>query len=143
MSARPPAPGAVDPFELPDWLGDREVTWVADDSLRGGHHVPGRLTAEGAADLACDLLAVDQAFPGPVADEETRTASHQAWRHGQVHLGDVEGRLVLLVPGAGFTADTVIEAVARLAAAVGADARRYAALLRIGASERRPRSTGR
>lgn len=137
MTAAPPAPSPVDPFDLPGWLGECEVTWVAEGGVRDGHRVPGRLTGEGRQELPCDLVAVDAAFPVPVADDATRTASHQAWRHGQVHLGEVDGRLVLMVPGSEFGTDTVLDAVARLAAAVGSDADRYAVLLRIGAPKRR------
>lgn len=132
-------PGEIDPFDLPEWLGEGEVTWVAERGVRTGHRVPGRLTAAGGggrtADLACDLLAVDEAFPVPVSDDATRTASHQAWRHGQVHLGEVDGRLTLLVPGRELDSDRVLDAVGRLARAVGADPERYAVLLRIGAPE--------
>lgn len=142
-SPPPPPPDPVDPFDLPAWLGERDVTWVADGGVRDGHLVPGHLTGAGTpgdaaatddADVPCDLVAVDEAFPGPVSDDATRAASHQAWRHGQVHLGTREGRLLLLVPGRGFDTDTVLDAVARLARAVGSDPERYAVLLRIGAA---------
>ncbi len=49
--------------------------------------------------MACDLLAVDQAYPEPVADDDIRTRAHLAWRHGQVLLIEYEGRLTLAVPG--------------------------------------------
>ena len=68
----------VDPFDLPEWLGDREVVWRADAGLRTGHHVRGRLTADGADDLVCDLLAVDEAYPQPVVDDASRLRVHQA-----------------------------------------------------------------
>lgn len=140
MSSGRPEPGTpapVDPFDLPEWVGERAVTWAAEAGVRDGHRVPGRLTCDGEAALACDLLAVDAAYPLPVADESTRSAAHQAWHHGQVHLGELDGRLTLLVPGSGFAADDVVEAVARLARAVGSDPDRYAVLLRIGAPGRR------
>jgi hypothetical protein len=131
-----PRPAEVDPFDLPEWLGEGEVTWAAEGGVRAGNRVPGRLTGTGGdggpVGLACDLLAVDEAFPAPVVDAAARTASHQAWRHGEVHLGELEGRLTLLVPGSGFDADRVLDAVARLARSVGADPDRYAVLLRIG-----------
>ena len=38
---------AVDPFDLPDWLGTDEVTWSADAGLRTGHHVRGNLDLAG------------------------------------------------------------------------------------------------
>jgi hypothetical protein len=122
----------VDPFDLPDWLGTLEVVWRADAGLRTGHLVRGRLTADGEPDLVCDLLAVDEAYPAPVVDDATRLRVHQAWRHGQVTVGDVAGRMVLAVPGTGFGPDLVLEALSRLARAVGAHAGSYAALLRLG-----------
>jgi hypothetical protein len=123
----------IDPFDLPDWLGTLEVVWCSDAGLRTGHLVKGRLTGDGEPDLVCDLLAVDEAYPEPVVDDATRLRVHQAWRHGQVVVGDLGGRMVLAVPGTGFGPDLVLEALARLARAVGARAERYAALLRLGA----------
>lgn len=123
----------TDPFDLPDWLGTHEVVWRADAGLRTGHLVHGRLTADGEPDLPCDLLAVDEAYPEPVVDDATRLRVHQAWRHGQVVVGDLGGRLVLAVPGTRFGPDLVLEALSRLARAVGAHAERYAALLRLSA----------
>jgi hypothetical protein len=121
----------VDPFDLPDWLGEAEVTWSTDEGLRSGHLVAGRLSGAGE-ELACDLLAVDEAYPQPVTDTALRSRAHQDWRHGQLHLASYDGRLTLLVPGTGFDADRVLEALARLAMAVGASPERYAVHLRIG-----------
>ena len=126
----------IDPFDLPEWLGTLDVVWRADVGLRTGHLVRGRLTAAGAdgaaQEIACDLLAVDEAYPAPVVDDDTRLRVHQAWRHGQVVVGRREERLVLAVPGTGFGPDLVLDALGRLARAVGAHADRYAALLRLG-----------
>ncbi|MBZ5739865.1 hypothetical protein [Nocardioides mangrovi] len=127
---------AVDPFELPEWLGERDVTWAAESGLRSGPGVTGLLSAEGDASLGCDLLAVDAAYPVPVAPEGVRLRAHQAWHHGEVHLVDHGGRLTLVVPGTGFTADLVLDAVSRLARAVGASAEHYSVRLRIGGSGR-------
>jgi hypothetical protein len=121
----------VDPFDLPDWLGEAGVTWSAETGLQGGHLVRGVLRTAGD-ELACDLLAVDEAYPAPVADDATRLRSHQAWRHGQVQLASYDDRLTLLVPGREFSADLVLDVVARLAKAVGAPAAHYAVLLRLG-----------
>ncbi len=121
----------IDPFDLPEWLGTGDVVWHSDEGLRSGHLVRGRLTGEGAEDLGCDLLAVDEAYPEPVVDDATRLRVHQAWRHGQVVIGSLEDRLVLAVPGTGFDPDRVLDALGRLARAVGARADRYAALLRL------------
>lgn len=124
----------VDPFDLPEWLGTHDVVWRSDVGLSTGHLVRGRLTAEPDAGLAivCDLLAVDEAYPAPVVDDETRLRVHQAWRHGQVVVGEVDSRLVLAVPGTRFGPELVLDALGRLARAVGARAERYAALLRLG-----------
>ncbi|MCW2844221.1 MAG: hypothetical protein JWN22_2137 [Nocardioides sp.] len=144
MSA-PPSLSVVDPFDLPEWLGESEVTWTPEVGVRTGHHVVGRLSADdrGAQELACDLLAVDEAYPSPVADDQTRLRAHQAWRHGQILLVDQDRRLTLAVPGTGFTADLVLDALSRLAKAVGASPDRYAARLRIGAESPRRGPSGR
>ena len=126
----------VDPFDLPEWLGTLEVVWRADVGLRTGHLVRGRLTSgaeDATEEVACDLLAVDEAYPAPVVDDATRLRVHQAWRHGQVVIGEIDSRTVLAVPGTGFGPDLVLDALGRLARAVGAHAERYAALLRLSA----------
>ena len=76
----------VDPFDLPDWLGSGRVDLEPDQGIRVGHLVPGLLTGVAGDRLPCDLFAVDEAYPTPVTDDDTRTRSHQAWRHGQVLL---------------------------------------------------------
>ncbi|GAA1929309.1 hypothetical protein [Nocardioides hwasunensis] len=121
----------LDPFDLPEWLGTHDVVWRADAGLGTGHLVRGRLSAPGEDDLPCDLLAVDEAYPAPVIDDASRLRVHQAWRHGQVVTGELDTRIVLAVPGTGFEPDRVLEALARLARAVGAHEGRWAALLRL------------
>jgi hypothetical protein len=118
----------LDPFDLPDWLGDGPVTWTTDHGLEG-HLVTGRLTGPSDQDLDCDLLAVDQAYPAPVLDEANRTHVHQAWRHGQVILLTRDGRATVAVPGTSWTADRVLEAFTRVARAVGADPSRWSVRL--------------
>ena len=125
-------PQDVDPFDLPEVLGDGDVTWSSVDALASGHLVRGLLSATDGSDLDCDLLAVDEAYPAPVASESVRLRVHQAWRHGQVHLASYDGRLTLLVPGTGFTADLALDAVGRLAKALGASPSAYAVHLRLG-----------
>ena len=125
-------PEDIDPFDLPEWLGSDDVTWLAESGLRTGHHVRGALTANAEDRLSCDLLAVDEAYPAPVADDKIRLRAHQGWRHGQVLLTSYDARLTLAVPGTGFTADLVLDALSRLAKAVGASPERYAVHLRIG-----------
>jgi len=119
----------LDPFDLPDWLGAGEVTWTAADSVRGGHLVRGELTGGGS--LGCDLLAADQAYPVPVLDDPWRRRTHQAWKHGQVLLVEYDGRLTVTVPGTGFTADRVLESLARLAKSLGVRPNRFMAALRL------------
>jgi len=125
----------IDPFDLPEWLGTGDVVWRADEGLQTGHLVRGRLTGEPARaseEMVCDLLAVDEAYPSPVVDDASRLRVHQAWRHGQVVIGEHGARMVLAVPGTRFDPELVLEALGRLARAVGARAERYAVLLRLG-----------
>ena len=124
----------VDPFDLPEWLGEEDVTWSTESGLRRGYDVAGTLSSEHHEPVACDLLAVDEAYPVPVADQQVRHDAHQAWRHGQVLVVEVEGRVTLAVPGTGFTADLVMDAMSRLAKAVGASPDHYSVRLRIGTS---------
>lgn len=120
----------VDPFDLPEWIAADEVTWRATSSIRGSHRVTGELSATGEA-MPCDLLAGDRAYPAPVLEEKWRHDAHQAWNHGQVLLVSYDGRLTLVVPGTDFTADRVLETLARLAKAVGVKPSRFVAALRL------------
>lgn len=121
----------VDPFDLPEWLGESEVTWRAGSSVRGSHRVTGTLVGKDGSEQACDLLAADLAYPAPVLDDLWRRAAHQQWVHGQVLLVEYDGRLTLAVPGTDFTADRVLESLGRLALAVGAKSSRFVAALRL------------
>lgn len=118
-----------DPFDLPEWLGEGEVTWTSDDVTRSGSSVTGCLVGAGDLRHPCDLLAVDLAYPAPVVDDGIRTAAHQAWMHGQVLLLDRDGRPTVAVPGTAWSADRVMETVTRVARAVGADPARWSVLL--------------
>ncbi len=118
----------VDPFDLPDWLGVSEVTWSSSSSTRQRHLVQGALA--GPEELTCDLLAADQAYPEAVLTEAWRCAAHRAWSLEQVLLLQIEGRLTLAVPGTSFSADRVLEVIARLAKAVGASPERFTVALR-------------
>lgn len=131
----------LDPFDLPEWLGEGQVVWSADTSVRIGHLVTGVLlrdgdgsagAPDGTGGLPCDLLAVDHAYPAPVADDAVRAQAHLSWRHHEVLLVTREGRATLAVPGYYFNADRVLDALERLARAVGAHPERYAARLRVG-----------
>ncbi|MGA8256328.1 MAG: hypothetical protein WB767_07105 [Nocardioides sp.] len=132
MSGAPPVPSEVDPFDLPDALGAAEVIWSATDGIHCGARVGGILSPSQSDELACDLLAVDEAYPTPVASNELRSSVHLAWRHGQVQLAAYDDRLTILVPGRAFNAELVLEAVGRLAKAVGADPSDYSVRLRLG-----------
>lgn len=132
----PPSYAETDPFELPEWLGECQVTWESVSGLATGHRVGGALTAPGHEPLRCDLLAVDDAYPEPVAAEAVRVRAHQVWRHGEVLLAADGDGMVLIVPGSRVDPETVLEAVGRLARAVGAAAGSYAVLLRVGSDSR-------
>jgi hypothetical protein len=125
-----------DAFDLPEWLGESEVTWQAESGLATGHRVVGTLTAAGRDPLPCDLLAVDDAYPEPVAGDALRVRCHQLWRHGEVLVAADEQGAVLVVPGSRVDTDRALEAVARLARAVGAEPGSWAVLLRVGSAGR-------
>ena len=120
----------VDPFELPDWVGTERVSWVARSSVRGASHVRGCLAA-GDEEIGCDLLAADVAYPQPLLAEAWRRQAHQAWEYGQVLLVSCDGRLTLAVPGTAYSADGALEAVGRLAKAVGVEPDRFVVCLRL------------
>ena len=126
----------LDPFDLPEWLGEGPVSWASDAGLTG-HRVPGRLTGDAGQALGCDLLAVDEAYPAPVVDEPTRTRVHQAWRHGQVLLLSLDDRAAVAAPGTEWTADRVLDALTRVARAVAADPARWSVQLGLGAQDLR------
>jgi hypothetical protein len=132
----PPTYVESDPFDLPDWLGECEVTWEAERGLTRGHRVAGILVATGQDALACDLLAVDDAYPEPIASDTTRVRAHQLWQHGEVLLATDGGRMVLAVPGSRIDTETALEAVGRLARAVGARPGAYAVRLKVGPERR-------
>jgi hypothetical protein len=131
-AGQPPPYDEVDPFDLPEWLGVSEVTWEADRGLATGHRVAGALTAPGQESVPCDLLAVDDAYPAPIAADPVRVRAHQLWRHGEVLVASDAGDLLLVVPGSRLDTETVLEAIGRLARAVGAPAGTYAVRLRVG-----------
>lgn len=132
---REPDIAPVDPFDLPDWIGVEPVTWTAETSLGTAHQVTGALHATsgdgGTSTHACDLLAGDLAYPAPALTETWRSAAHQAWSLGEVLLLSYDGRLTLVVPGTTVTAEPALEAVRRLAKAVGAPAERFTVALRL------------
>jgi hypothetical protein len=132
----PPSYDESDPFDLPEWLGECEVTWEAARGLDTGHHVAGSLTAAGQEPIPCDLLAVDDAYPEPVATDAVRVRAHQVWRHGEVLIASDGPRVLLAVPGSRIDTEAALEAVGRLSRAVGARPGSYAVRLRVGSSDR-------
>ena len=126
----PGADEAVDPFDLPEWLGEEEVSWTAVSSL-GAARVEGRLDAGEGHALTCDLLAGDLAYPEPALGESWRTAAHAAWWRGEALLLRRDGRLTVVLPGSEVTAEPALDAVGRLAKAVGASADRFTVVLRL------------
>jgi hypothetical protein len=120
----------IDAFDLPDWLGEQDVSWTAVGSL-GGASVQGRLEAADGQQLDCDLLAGDVAYPVPVLAVEWRTAAHAAWWRGEALLVEEDGRLTVVLPGTQVTAEPALDAVGRLAKAVGAVPGRFTVVLRL------------
>jgi hypothetical protein len=122
----------VDPFDLPEWVGEGPVRWHASSSLGGSHRVTGELVggAEGRT-LVCDVLACDLAYPVPVLSESWRHDAHQAWVLGEVLLLRYDGTLTLVVPGTVVTAEPILEAIRRLARAVGSLPERFTVALRL------------
>lgn len=125
----------VDPFDLPEWLGDGAVTWRASSSLSGSHLVTGELRADRGgredSDMVCDVLSCDLAYPLPVLSEAWRHDAHQAWTLGEVLVVEYDERLTLVVPGTAVTAEPALEAVRRLARAVGSTPDRFTVALRL------------
>jgi hypothetical protein len=127
----PPSYDEIDPFDLPEWLGESEVTWESERGPNDGHRVAGVLLATGHQPLPCDLLAVDDAYPEPVAEDGFRVRVHQVWRHGEVLVARDGDRMLLGVPGSRVDTETLLETVGRLARAVGAPDGSYAVRLRV------------
>lgn len=113
----------VDPFDLPDWLSAGPVTCTVGeiDPAR----VSGRFSALDGGEVDSQIWAIDRAYPSAVLPDQWRTPAHRAWSHGQVLLIEVEGTLVLAVPGVTLPAEEILHAVARFANAVGAAPRDY------------------
>ena len=133
MAARSaPTVRPVDPFDLPDWVGEGPVTWRASSSLDGSHVVTGELDG-GVPDrtLVCDVLACDPAYPLPVLSEAWRHDAHQAWVLGEVLVVAYDERVTLVCPGIAVTAEPTLEAVRRLARAVGSKPERFTVALRL------------
>ena len=126
-----PVVAPVDAFDLPEWLGVEEVTWTATTSLGEAPRVSGALAGQSGAALECDLLASDLAYPRAVLEEKWRAAAHQAWQLGETELLEYDGRLTLVVPGTTVGVEVALDAVRRLAKAVGAPASRFTVAIRL------------
>ena len=132
MSRPPGAARDLDPFDLPEWLGAEPVVWTPEGGIHDRYLVTGALSSGETHSLPCALLAVDEAYPEPVADDDLRHMAHQAWKYGEVLLVTLDDRMTLAVPGTSFTADLVLDALARFAKAVGARPESFSVLLRLG-----------
>lgn len=131
---------AVDAFDLPEWVGERDVVWRPGVAL-GTPLVPGELApdthdAAGEAtgdttSLPCDLLACDRAYPEPALPESWRREAHAQWALQQVLLLEVAGRLTLVCPGVDVGVESALESLRRLAKAVGVPSSRFTAALRL------------
>ena len=122
---------AVDAFDLPEWLGVDEVTWTAVTSLGDASTVSGTLAGGSGAELGCDLLACDLAYPRSVLEERWRADAHHAWQLGETLIIEHDGRLTLCVPGTTVRVEAALDAVRRLAKAVGAPSDRFVVALRL------------
>ena len=131
MSRQTGAARDLDPFDLPEWLGAEPVVWTPEGGIHDRYLVTGALSTDERS-LPCALLAVDEAYPEPVADDDLRHMAHQAWKYGEVLLVSLDDRMTLAVPGTSFTADLVLDALARFAKAVGARPESFSVLLRLG-----------
>jgi hypothetical protein len=126
-------PGTIEPvdaFDLPPWLGEERVVWVAEDSLGLHHRVSGTLHGPEETEV-CDVLAGDHAYPVVALEDAHRREVHQAWRLGQVLLLRCDARLTLAVPGSVVDEPMALEAVRRFAKAVGAPVDRFSVTLRL------------
>ena len=70
MSRQTGAARDLDPFDLPEWLGAEPVVWTPEGGIHDRHLVTGALSAGDGRSLPCALLAVDEAYPEPVAEIE-------------------------------------------------------------------------
>lgn len=120
----------VDAFDLPSWIGEEEVVWVAEESL-GQPYVSGTLHGPDDRSHVCDVVAGDHAYPVAALEESRRREMHQTWRLGQVLLVSRDGRLTLAAPGSEVDAGLALETLARFAKAVGAPADRFSVTLRL------------
>ena len=75
----------LDPFDLPDWLGEGAVIWATDQRAQ---RPPGRRLPHRPADRCCRATCWPSTRPTRRRSSTRRCAPgvHQTWRHGQVLL---------------------------------------------------------
>jgi hypothetical protein len=66
-----------------------------------------------------------------VLEEKWRGAAHRAWQLEETLLLEYDGRLTLVVPGTSVGVEDALEAVRRLAKAVGAPSDRFTVAIRL------------
>ncbi len=125
-------PELVDPFDLPEWLGEGEVVWEPEEPI-GSPFVPGHLTARTSesATMACDMVACDRAYPEPALPERIRRESHVQWSREQVLMIRIDDRLTLVCPGIDVEVESALECLRRLAKAVAAPSSNFTAAIRL------------
>jgi hypothetical protein len=120
----------ADPFDLPEWLGEHDLTWTADSSI-GGPSASGALRGRDGSCLPLAVLGADEAFPVPTVAEAVRTQVHQAWRYGQVALLAAGSSYAVAVPAITVDVGLVCEALRRFAKAIGIDPDRIRVLVKL------------
>ena len=76
-----------------------------------------------------DLLAVDAAYPRTVCSSRQRHDAHQAWHFGEVLLLEESGRVAAAVPTVVFDPNLAVDAIRRVAKALGAPSANFNVLL--------------
>ena len=117
-----------DAFDLPDWLGTDHVTWRLDGTLSDMPLVEGWLSSDQRSH-PLDLLAVDAAYPRTVCTSEQRHDAHQAWHFGEVMLLERDGRVAAAVPAVRFDPNLAVDAIRRVAKALGAPRGNFTVML--------------
>jgi hypothetical protein len=78
-----------------------------------------------------DLLAVDAAYPLAVCSSQQRHDAHQAWYFGEVLLLETAGRVAAAVPAVSFDPNLAVDAIRRVAKALGAPSGNFTVSLRL------------
>ncbi len=124
-----------DAFDLPDWLGTERVTWRAEGILTDEPLVAGWLSSDQRSH-PLDLLAVDAAYPRTVCSSPQRHDAHQAWYFGEVLLLESGGRVAAAVPTVSFDPNQVVDAIRRVAKALGAPSANFTVTLMLSSCTR-------